>query len=71
MSTLYLAHFGLSEPPFSITPNPHFFYQGGERGRLLEAMTIAVTTDEGITIAVGEVGSGKTMWPTQTPYCSR
>lgn len=61
MSTLYLAHFGLSEPPFSITPNPHFFYQGGERGRLLEAMTIAVTTDEGITIAVGEVGSGKTM----------
>ncbi|GAB6050301.1 hypothetical protein JCM16106_11470 [Hydrogenophilus islandicus] len=61
MSTLYLAHFGLTEPPFSITPNPHFFYQGGERGRLLEAMTIAVTTDEGITIAVGEVGSGKTM----------
>ncbi|WP_459860996.1 ExeA family protein [Hydrogenophilus hirschii] len=61
MSTLYLAHFGLHEPPFSITPNPRYFFAGGERGRLLEALTIAVTTDEGITAVTGAVGSGKTL----------
>ncbi len=61
MSTLYLQHFGLAEPPFTITPNPKFFFSGAERGRLLEALVYAVTTDEGITVAMGEVGSGKTM----------
>jgi len=61
MSTLYLAHFGLREPPFTITPNPRFFYTGGARGALLEALIVAVTTEEGITAAIGEVGSGKTM----------
>ncbi len=61
MSTLYLQHFGLAEPPFTITPNPKFFFTGAERGRLLEAIVYAVTTDEGITAVVGEVGSGKTL----------
>ncbi len=58
---MYLRHFGLNEPPFSITPHPDFFYGGGERGDLLEALIYAVTQGEGIIKVSGEVGTGKTM----------
>jgi type II secretory pathway predicted ATPase ExeA len=61
MSTLYLEHFGLREAPFSITPNPHFFYAGSGRGSLLQALRYAVQSEEGIVTVIGEVGSGKTM----------
>lgn len=61
MSTLYLAHFGLTEAPFSITPNPQFFYAGAGRGELLRALRCAVASEEGIIVVTGEVGSGKTM----------
>ena len=58
---LYLDHFGLSEPPFRITPHTDFFFEGAERGTTLEALTYAVLHDEGIVKVSGEVGSGKTM----------
>ncbi len=58
---LYLEHFGLSEPPFTITPHTDFFFEGAERGTTLEALTYAVLHDEGIVKVSGEVGSGKTM----------
>jgi type II secretory pathway predicted ATPase ExeA len=58
---LYLEHFGLSEPPFRITPHTDFFFEGAERGTTLEALTYAVLHDEGIVKVSGEVGSGKTM----------
>src|SRR4051812_1923773 len=58
---LYLEHFGLSEPPFRITPHTDFFFEGAERGATLEALAYAVLHDEGIVKASGEVGSGKTM----------
>ena len=58
---LYLEHFGLSEPPFRITPHTDFFFDGAERGTTLEALTYAVMHDEGIVKVSGEVGSGKTM----------
>jgi MSHA biogenesis protein MshM len=61
MTTLYLDHFGLGEAPFSITPNPHFFFAGCNRGSMLEALRYAVQADEGIVTVIGEVGSGKTM----------
>ena len=58
---MYLSHFGLSQAPFAITPNPHFFYSGNKRGAILEALIYAVTQGEGIIKVTGEVGSGKTM----------
>ena len=58
---LYLEHFGLSEPPFRITPHTDFFFEGAERGATLEALAYAVLHDEGIVKVSGEVGSGKTM----------
>ncbi len=58
---MYLEHFGLSEPPFGITPNPAFFYTGNTRGEILQALLYVVTHGEGIIKVTGEVGSGKTM----------
>ncbi len=61
MNHLYLAHFGLAAPPFSITPNPAFFFGGGGRGALLAALEYSARHQEGIVAVTGEVGSGKTM----------
>ena len=58
---MYYNHFGLNEPPFKITPNTGFFFGGGNRGPILEALIYAVTQGEGMVKVTGEVGSGKTM----------
>lgn len=58
---MYYPHFGLREPPFKITPNTDFFFSGGNRGAVLDALVYAITNGEGIIKVVGEVGSGKTM----------
>ncbi|MGE5770326.1 MAG: AAA family ATPase [Betaproteobacteria bacterium] len=59
--SLYLEHFGLTEPPFPITPHTDFFFTGANRGPTLDALIYAITQDEGIVKVTGEVGSGKTM----------
>lgn len=61
MDRLYLAHFGLERAPFSITPDPRFFFEGAGRGDLLRAIEYSVRCQEGIVVVTGEVGSGKTM----------
>jgi MSHA biogenesis protein MshM len=58
---MYYAFFGLKQPPFRITPDTDFFFEGGNRGAVLEALTYAITQGEGIVKVTGEVGSGKTM----------
>jgi MSHA biogenesis protein MshM len=58
---MYRNHFRLTQSPFSITPNPDFFYAGSQRGAILDALIYAVTHGEGIIKVTGEVGSGKTM----------
>ncbi|WP_126446907.1 ExeA family protein [Sulfuricystis multivorans] len=58
---MYLEHYGLSEPPFRITPHTDFFFAGANRGATLEALLYAISHDEGIVKISGEVGSGKTM----------
>ncbi|MBK6657339.1 MAG: AAA family ATPase [Proteobacteria bacterium] len=58
---MYERHFGLGKPPFRITPDPEFFFSGGNRGAVLEALIYATARGEGIVKVVGEVGSGKTM----------
>ena len=58
---MYLAHFGLTQPPFKITPHTEFFFGGGNRGAILDALIYAISQGEGIIKVSGEVGSGKTM----------
>ncbi|MBI3479528.1 MAG: AAA family ATPase [Nitrosomonadales bacterium] len=58
---MYLEHFGLSEPPFRITPVTEFFFSGANRGEILDALIYSISEVEGIINVSGEVGSGKTM----------
>jgi type II secretory pathway predicted ATPase ExeA len=58
---VYLDYFGLKEAPFRITPNTEYWYAGGQRGEILNALMYAIGQGEGIIKVVGEVGSGKTM----------
>ena len=58
---MYYSFFGLSQPPFKITPDTEMFFDGGNRGAILEALIYAISQGEGIVKVTGEVGSGKTM----------
>ena len=58
---MYLDHFGLLEAPFKITPHTEFFFEGANRGAILEGLTYATLNGEGLNKVVGEVGVGKTM----------
>ncbi len=61
MNSLYLNHFGLASAPFSITPDPGFFFEGKDRGLFISGLLHATLNAEGIVIVIGEVGSGKTL----------
>lgn len=61
MSILYLNHFGLNSPPFSIIPDPGFFFAGENRGAFIDGLLHSALQAEGIVLVIGEVGSGKTM----------
>ena len=67
---MYLKYFGLSKPPFPVTPDTHVFFEE-RRGPTLEALIYAIRNGEGIIKVVGEVGTGKTMLcrmlPTKVP----
>ncbi len=58
---MYKDYFGLNQSPFKITPDTNLFFPGANRGAVLQALIYAITSGEGITKVVGEVGSGKTM----------
>jgi len=58
---MYYGFFGLSRPPFKITPDTDTFFEGGNRGAILEALIYAISQGEGVIKVTGEVGSGKTM----------
>ncbi|MCA3129925.1 MAG: ExeA family protein [Betaproteobacteria bacterium] len=58
---MYYAFFGLKRPPFRITPDTEFFFEGANRGAVLDALVYAILNGEGIIKVTGEVGSGKTM----------
>lgn len=58
---MYLAHFGLNELPFSITPDTQFVYAGSSHQSALNTLMIAHRTGEGFIKVTGEVGTGKTL----------
>ena len=57
----YLAHFGLREPPFGITPDTGFFFPCRSSQQALNTLLVALENGEGFIKIIGEVGTGKTM----------
>ncbi len=58
---MYLQHFGLREPPFSLTPDTSFFFACTNYQEGLNILLVAARTGEGFIKIVGEVGNGKTL----------
>ncbi|MHB1175163.1 MAG: ExeA family protein [Sulfuriferula sp.] len=58
---MYLAHFGLREAPFGITPDTSFFFACTDYQEALNTLLIAIRHGEGFIKITGEVGTGKTL----------
>ena len=58
---MYEQHFGLSEAPFSLTPDTGFFYNYPSHQEALNVLQVALYTGEGFIKVTGEVGTGKTL----------
>jgi general secretion pathway protein A len=57
---MYEAFFGLSERPFDLTPNPRFLYVTPRQREALANLRFGLTTARGLTLLLGEAGTGKT-----------
>lgn len=58
---MYLAHFGLRELPFGLTPDTSFFFACSSYQEALNTLLVAARNGEGFIKIVGEVGTGKTL----------
>jgi general secretion pathway protein A len=58
--TDYLAHFGLTQAPFSTTPNPAFAFATREHKQALAKIAYYTEERRGLFLLMGEVGTGKT-----------
>jgi general secretion pathway protein A len=57
---MYKEYFGLKENPFSIAPDPRYFYMSKGHGEALAHLVYGTNTDGGFILLTGEVGTGKT-----------
>lgn len=57
---MYTSFFGLSEKPFSITPDPRYLFMSERHGEALAHLVYGVTESGGFVQLTGEVGTGKT-----------
>ena len=57
---LYQTHFGLSQAPFNITPDPSFLYLSASHREGLAQLSYGIRAKKGFVVLTGEVGTGKT-----------
>ncbi|WP_076538527.1 ExeA family protein [Shewanella sp. UCD-KL21] len=58
---MYQQHFGLSQLPFTLTPNTQFFFGLTPHVEALQVLQTAIANGEGFIKVTGEVGTGKTL----------
>lgn len=57
---LYTTHYGLTERPFTLVPDPGFLFWSEAHARAFAMLEYGIMTRAPITLITGEVGSGKT-----------
>ncbi|MEI6564114.1 MAG: AAA family ATPase [bacterium] len=57
---MYLDFFKLKEPPFNITPDPHYLYMSRQHREAYNHVMYGIQHRKGFIQLTGEVGSGKT-----------
>lgn len=58
---MYLEHFKLNKPPFSLTPNTEFYCELPPHQEALNVLLLSLKHGEGFIKITGEVGTGKTL----------
>lgn len=56
----YYKALGLEAEPFSTSPDPEFFYRSNGHDTALKRLEIAIRLRRGLTLILGDVGTGKT-----------
>ena len=57
---MYEQFYGLTEKPFSLTPNPRFVFQSEQYRAAEEALLYGIAQKEGFMLVTGAPGTGKT-----------
>ncbi len=57
---MYSAHFGLTELPFSLTPDPRYVYMSDRHREALAHLLYGISQGDGFVQLTGDVGTGKT-----------
>jgi general secretion pathway protein A len=57
---VYLDYYGLTEPPFDITPNPRFLFYSPKHREAFNHLLYGIRERKGFVQLTGEVGAGKT-----------
>jgi len=57
---VYLDYYGLTEPPFDISPNPRFLFYSAKHREAFNHLLYGIRERKGFVQITGEVGSGKT-----------
>jgi energy-coupling factor transporter ATP-binding protein EcfA2 len=57
---MYSDHFGLSERPFQLTPDPHYWFESATHRKAMAYLGYGLAQGEGFIVITGEVGAGKT-----------
>lgn len=57
---MYEAYYGLTSPPFQLTPDSRFYFESRAHARAVAHLTFGLAQGEGFVVVTGEVGAGKT-----------
>jgi general secretion pathway protein A len=57
---MYQDFYGLRELPFELTPNPKYLFLTARHREALSTLEYGLSTAKGITVLIGEAGTGKT-----------
>jgi general secretion pathway protein A len=57
---VYLDYYGLTDPPFDITPNPRFLFYSAKHREAFNHLLYGIRERKGFVQLTGEVGAGKT-----------
>jgi UDP-N-acetylglucosamine 2-epimerase len=57
---MYESHFGISGPPFQLSPDPSFYFDSQGHHAALEVLRRGLSEPTGFVVVSGEIGAGKT-----------
>lgn len=53
-------YYGFAEQPFTLTPDPRFFFRSGSHEKAIEELQRGIERREGFMLLTGDIGTGKT-----------